>query len=95
MGDMADYALDQVMDSEDDCFLYRAGEMSDTTAYDLGIIDEMGYCNHPPMFHSKSRTVTKTCKHCGKTGLHWKDTGSGWRLVSVHGELHMCEQHRF
>lgn len=92
MGEMADYTLDQVMDAEDDRFLYRTGGMSDAMAYDLGIIDELGGYSHPPMF--LPRVTTKACKHCGMKGLIWKDTGNGWRLAAQNCELHTCAQHK-
>lgn len=40
---MADYALEEVMDEEDDRLDYRLGLMGDQEAYDKGIIDELGY----------------------------------------------------
>lgn len=93
MGEMADWILDQLMDDEDDRFLYRMGGMSHAEAYDSGIIDELGWYSHQPMVLGKP--AMKTCKHCGKTGLHWKDTGSGWRLATADDELHTCAQHKF
>lgn len=93
MGDMADYALEQVMDAEDDRFSYRMGGMSDAMAYDLGIIDSRGAESYRPMF--KRISVAKQCKHCGLGGLHWKQVGSGWRLASPDGKIHSCANHRF
>lgn len=43
MGDMADFFLEQVMEFEEYRFLYHAGEMEAGEAYDLGIIDELGF----------------------------------------------------
>lgn len=91
MGEMADYTLDQIIDAEDYRLLYRTGGMSDAMAYDLGIIDELGYYSHPPMF--LPRVTTKTCKHCGTKGLVWKNTGNGWRLATANGELHTCDKY--
>jgi hypothetical protein len=91
MGDMADYALDQVMDCEDDRFQYMFGNMSDARAYELGIIDERGFYDHRPMF--QTRITTKTCRYCGKRGLEWRDTGGGWRLADPCGTIHTCEQY--
>lgn len=31
-----------------------------------------------------------TCKHCGKTGLHWEETDTGWTLVGKNYEVHDC-----
>jgi len=42
MGEMADMALDEVMDMEEMRFEYRSGRMSASEAYDAGIIDEHG-----------------------------------------------------
>ena len=96
MGDMADYALDETMDAEDDRFLYRIGGMSDADAYNLGIIDELGFYDHKPMFSSTPKATSKTCKHCGKTGLQWKETVvGGWRLAAKNGKLHVCDAHKF
>lgn len=43
MGDMADFFLDEVADFEDAIYDYHNGNMSDEEAYDLGIINELGY----------------------------------------------------
>lgn len=43
MGDMADFFLDEVMDFENAIDDYHNGRMSDEEAYDLGIINELGY----------------------------------------------------
>ena len=43
MGDMADMFLDEVMDYEDLRLDYRSGKITDEEAYDLGLIDELGY----------------------------------------------------
>ena len=40
MGDMADWTLEQV---EIERFLYRTGELSIEEAYNIGIIDELGF----------------------------------------------------
>lgn len=103
MGDMADYALEQVYDAEDERFAYRMGEMSDQDAYDAGIIDEMGGYNHPPMFGHNTRahrtipstSSSKTCGHCGTTGLRWVDTGHGWRLADSQNKVHSCDKWPF
>jgi hypothetical protein len=49
-GEFAGYALDETLDAEDDRFAYRSGSMSDAEAYELGVIDELGFYNHLPMF---------------------------------------------
>lgn len=40
---MADDFLDDVMDMEDRRLDYRTGQMSEEEAYELGIVDELGY----------------------------------------------------
>ena len=92
MGEMADYALDQVMDAEDDRFLYRIGQMSDTEAYDLGIIDELGFYDHKPMF--KNRTKQICCKFCNDTNVTWKQFSHGWKLVDPNNIIHTCTKYK-
>lgn len=43
MGEMADDFLNDVIDFENQRFAYHLGQMSDEEAYDLGIIDELGF----------------------------------------------------
>lgn len=43
MGDMADFALEEVMDDEDAYTDFATGGMSEAEAYERGIIDELGY----------------------------------------------------
>jgi hypothetical protein len=93
MSDMAGFALEHVMDAEYDRFEYRMGRMSDARAYELGVIDERGGYNHPPMFSPTTLNTSRTCKHCGKSGLRWANQGSGWRLQERDGALHQCEQY--
>ena len=88
MGDMADYALEQVLDHEEDIFRYRNGGMSDLEAYDLGIIDEHGY-----QYYSL-RASSKACKHCGETNLVWIETQHGWRLANKSGAFHICSSYK-
>lgn len=42
MGEMADFALDQVMDWEDMRYDYDHGIIDDEEAYELGLLDEDG-----------------------------------------------------
>lgn len=88
---MADFALDTVMDEEDARFAHLMGDMSDHEAYEQGIIDELGFSNHPPMF--KPHLAMKKCAHCGTTGLHWAEIATGWRLVDAGGNVHTCDAH--
>ena len=86
MGDMADFALEAVIDAEYDRFEYRMGRMSDERAYDLGIIDHHGGYKHPPMFSTpRAPAYNKKCRYCGKLGLQWKNVESGWRLSERDG----------
>lgn len=94
MGEMADFALSEVMDMEDLRFSYRMGDIGYQDAYDLGIIDERGFENYRPMFHTPTVT-TKQCKHCGETGLHWMKAPTGWRLGDSAGKVHSCDKHVF
>lgn len=87
-GDMADFALDQVMDMEELRLDYRLGHMSDIEAYDNGIIDELGY-------EVGTGSPTKNCKHCGQTGLVWKNVLGKWRLGPASGGIHTCKEHKF
>lgn len=97
MGEFAGYALDEVMDHEDDRLRYKLGQMSLDEAYDLGIIDEMGYQNRPwsgtVSLIKAIRKPTITCKYCGLAGFRWKQTDQGqWRLHEV-DKLHECSSY--
>ena len=98
MADMADFALGDVMDAEDDRFAYIMGDMSDGEAYERGIIDEMGGSNHPPILGRSGESATKQCAHCGVGGLQWVSVDHDrWRLADHDGNLHTCtsySQHR-
>lgn len=75
MGEMADYALEGVMDDEDARLNFRIGKMSHIEAYDRGIIDELGREPH------EIRISPKRCRYCGKRDLVWVFTNNhGWRL---------------
>lgn len=30
------------------------------------------------------------CKYCGKDGLKWSETDTGWKLVESKGLIHAC-----
>src|SRR3990172_3364969 len=94
MSEFAGYALDETMDAEDDRFLYRTGGMSDAMAYDLGIIDELGRYDHPPMFASHSKQSRQSCKHCGASELKLGQVPSGgWRLYAGE-DVHVCDKYK-
>ncbi len=84
MGDCADQALEMVMEHENDRSRYRAGEIQQQEAYDLGIIDELG-CE-------QGSASSKTCKGCGTSGLFWKQKDNGkWWLTTSDGSWHKCK----
>lgn len=98
MGEFADYALRETEAAEWDRYLWRSGAMGDLEAYDLGIIDELGFENRPsggsfPVGRSQ-RSAYRTqhkCTYCGAVGLVWKQTDAGWRLHNASGDAHTCQ----
>jgi len=88
MGDGADMAISEMMNAEDDRFSYRMGMMTDAQAYDLGLIDERGF------MATASSGSSKQCRYCRRSGLHWTETNSGWRLASADGTVHSCSEHK-
>lgn len=101
MGDMADMALEEVLDFESDMLDYRLGFMSEYEAYERGVIDERGGMYSPrPIKPFKSfrpvnhgvRTATVKCKYCGKPDLRWVETPSGWRLTDE-AIIHRCDNY--
>ena len=90
MGEMADYALEQVWEMEDLYFRHQNGEIDDHDAYDMGLIDEMGGSNYVP-WTSKSRgnPVSKTCGRCGCQHLSWMQVDSKW-VLGRNGVQHSC-----
>lgn len=84
MGDGADMFLEQVEAFEDLRLEYHLGGMSDVEAYEQGIVDELGFeyiPGDPP--------TPKTCRCCGKSGLHWEQRNAKWRLFDERG-IHNC-----
>lgn len=47
--------------------------------------DDANECGYVPQL--------KTCRYCGKTGLHWRRAGGKWRLAQA-GVLHVCDAHK-
>ncbi len=74
--------LDGVADFEERRLDFRLGIMGYAEAYDQGIIDELGY-------EIGTEARTKTCRHCGRSGLTWGLTPKGWRLHDKRG-THVC-----
>jgi hypothetical protein len=62
MGDMADMALDDVMTMEEFRLDYRLGNLSQGDAYDLGIVDELGYEASPK---TARKYIGNKCPVCG------------------------------
>lgn len=87
MGDMADMALDHVMDMEEKRLDWMTGHMSDLEAMECGVLDEQGY------YHGPSSGTSKQCKFCGKDGLRWGQTESGWRLFDGTA-IHTCKEYK-
>jgi hypothetical protein len=85
MGEMADFALEQVETAENRRFAYRQGEVSTTEAYEEGIIDEQGFETSA----IANRATVVTCRCCGESGLSWKKIHGIWRLFLGMG-LHKC-----
>ena len=86
MGEMADYALEQVEEMEDLRFRYRTGDMSDDEAFELGIINEMGGYETSGHKHS----IKKTCKFCHMNNLYWGLSNNKWRLFEG-DSVHICK----
>ena len=85
MGEMADYALDQVATYEEAAMDYRAGKMSMETAIMNGVVDEQGY-----EYSAFSTTVSsRTCRCCNQDGLYWKKSDGKW-LLHEKGSIHNC-----
>ena len=62
---------------------YKTGQMSYGEAYELGIIDELGF--------EESRKL-KICRCCGKSDLQWGQFKGKWLLFDG-DELHDCPIH--
>jgi hypothetical protein len=82
MGDMADWALEQLFDPDfedyEDCSEEPIDGFDNVMRNDDGSITGPG--------HKKE----KTCNRCGEPGLHWEQSDYGWRLHHASGLLHCC-----
>lgn len=87
MGEMADFFLEHVEEEEYDRLRYKRGEMSDLEAFEMGIIDEMGYL-------IENNGQGRTCKYCKMGSLAWKQLENGWRLVDRKGNVHTCSKYQ-
>lgn len=48
----------------------------------------------PDDFWVRKESSRPVCKYCGMRGLKWKETDSGWRLVTPVTELvHTCKEY--
>ena len=88
MGDGADLAIDQMMTEEEHRLDFHTGNMSITDAYDLGLVDELGY-EYWPGWGAK-RVIQKVCRCCGKGNLHWNQVDCKWLLHDANG-VHQCQ----
>lgn len=82
MGDMADFALDEIMD-EDEISVNYSGTYCDAEAFELGLIDEHGF-----ICGTEKKSIT--CRCCKTEGLHWGEYKGKWRLFDNSGTLHNC-----
>lgn len=62
--------------------------MSDIFDHEGDAWDSLIYNEEPNNWYPKP----KKCKYCGKPGLYWKETKSGWRLFD-RGNMHVCLSH--
>ena len=85
MGEMADFALDQVETEEEARLQFRTGGMGHAEAFERGIIDARGYEDS-----AYNGAPAKTCRCCGTSGLVWGEHNGKWRLFSGPGKLHEC-----
>lgn len=83
---MGEHADDAIENGIHEMSLYD--EMLDRGEFDWEWEFEFG-C-HGPIRLPK----LKTCKHCKKTGLHWLNTGKGWRLTEDGKTPHSCPEYR-
>jgi hypothetical protein len=84
MGDMADFALEHMMDDDD---RHYSGEIDEETGEPYP---------SPFTFRSSSRVPKQikriTCRNCGKEGLRWKEHRKlGFRLYEGH-TMHECDK---
>ena len=100
---MADYALEEVFEFEEQRDRYHSGHMELDEAYDLGIIDELGWEYIPRETNFKSDFIkirrplsTKVkCKFCKEDGFQWKQTEYGWRLFNQNDQVHECTKYEY
>lgn len=83
MGDIADMVLEDSETFEEDRYNFRHGIISESEAYELGIVDELGY--EIP----SGRKKELVCKFCNKKNLNWKKQNDKWRMFEG-DKLHVC-----
>ena len=91
MGEMADFALEEVEDFENARLGYRMGDVDATEAFERGIIDDLGREAIP------STGAPVICKYCGNRDLKWVENAkqSTWRMCCKQtGKPHVCEEYR-
>jgi hypothetical protein len=84
MGEFADIAIQECEDFESMRFDYRIGLIAPEAAYELGIIDELGY-------EIGTGANLKTCRCCKTPNLHWENYKGRWLLADDDG-IHMCKK---
>ncbi len=90
MGEYADIAIEEMEMYEGLIGDFRNGNMSQNEAYELGIIDELGFeLDSIPVIRVVYR---RTCKYCGKKGLKWKKYNKTWRLFDEN-VTHRCKEY--
>jgi hypothetical protein len=85
MGDMADFCNEQIEEYENHVADWRCGRMPAHEAYEMGIVDELGYGALP----STGQIKTVTCRCCQCSGLTWGKHQGKWRLFSGTA-IHAC-----
>ncbi len=90
MGEMADYALEEVHSHDELQQRYYAGGMTHEQAEACGMEDQFGSAM-PPIFAGRpdAPQSNKTCRCCGASGLSWGRLKGKWRLYAG-DELHRC-----
>lgn len=85
MGDMADFALEHMMDIDE--LADRYSNASTAELYEVGLVDELGYYIGGGFSHYRPKP--RTCRCCGKSNLYWKQIKGKWRLFQD-GKIHDC-----
>lgn len=97
MGEMAYLVNSSLIDEEDQENLsldFLLGLNNETTAV-FKDIEHLLYNETLRKKHYYLGPKTKSCKYCGKRGLHWgQDENDNWRLFNTEGEIHSCTAYK-